>query len=198
MPALPSTLDQQRVRRFTFEIYRNDQMIREHTLILNPEEYNQREQPRGDVNKTLQGVYLEDWGRGLTEASIRGTTGYHARRTPQGRLTDGYESFMELRNLFRFFLEPENTPKRDVVGQYDLRFYNWEDNEFYFIYPRHFNLQRTSSRPLLYTYDFAFYCLRAIGENQTIAVPQDTPSNTQVATTISESRMTVNTLLSAF
>lgn len=156
----------------TFEVLQNGRVVKEHTMLLNPEEYTQREVSRGEVVHTFGGLYVEDWGRGMTEITLRGTTGYGARTDVRGRETDGYQAFKDLRgDVFRYFLQPEMEQKQNISNVYQLKFYNWEDDEYFFIYPRAFSLNRSVSRPLLYVYDFSFYCLEELTKAKTIPAP---------------------------
>lgn len=158
------TLQEKEVKNLTFQVLRNGTEIHLHTLSINPEDLTQKETARSEVTQTLEGAYIEDWGAGLIEISIRGTTGY-ARRVVNGIEMDGFQEFKNLRsNIYRYFLNPDGTSKRNTSDAYELKFFNWEDNEYYQIYPKQFQLNRSKNRPLLYSYDFSFTCVRSLGK----------------------------------
>lgn len=160
------TIREKQFRHLTFEVTRNGVPVKTHTLTINPEDLTQKEPNRSEVTQTLGGAYVEDWGAGLIEMVIRGTTGYRKRVNIQGKETDGFQEFKDLRNdIFRYFLNPDGTAKRDSRDEYTLNFYNWEDSEYYEVFPKYFQLSRSKNRPLLYSYDFPFICLRPIGKS---------------------------------
>lgn len=180
------TLHEKQCRRLTFEITKNGSVIRSHTLTINPEELTQREPARTEIIQTIGGAYVEDWGAGLIEFTIRGTTGYR-KRNIEGRETDGFQEFKNLRSdIYRYFLNPEGASKRDSKDSYALNFYNWEDGEYYQIHPKNFQLNRSKQRPLLYTYDFSFVCLRPLGQRTPLV---DTNEDLQAIVGEDEGRM---------
>lgn len=147
-------------RNITFEIQKNGKFFSSYTLIINPEEYSQDEPSRSAITKTLGGAYIEEWGRGLISVNIKGTTGYKKKHYVSGEETDGFQAFKDLRNnVYRYFLEPDGKMKQKQEDEYELIFFNWEDDEHYIVYPERFLLMRSKNKPLLYSYDFSFICL---------------------------------------
>ena len=144
----------------TFEIHTkgNTEVVVRHTLLLNPQSLTQAEQAKVSVTQTLGGVYVTDFGEGLSQVTISGTTGYKQRYNDDGELRDGFEEFIHFRNeVYRKFVKT-NDP------DYMMFWYNWEDKEYYRIQPISFRLQRSVSEALLYRYEFAFTCLNeAVG-----------------------------------
>lgn len=137
----------------TFEIKENGKTIVRHTLLLNPQSLTQNEQSRSSVTQTLGGAYVVDFGSALPQVTISGTTGYKSRVNADGEIRDGWEEFKHFRSeVFRKFLNT-NSPN------YEMHWYNWEDEEYYRIQPVAFRLQRSVSEPLLYRYEFTFTCL---------------------------------------
>jgi hypothetical protein len=137
----------------TFELRKNGKTEVRHTLLLNPQSLAQNEQARSSVTQTLGGAYVTDFGAALPTVSISGTTGYRQRHNGDGELRDGYEEFMHFRNeIYRKFIQT-NDP------DYELFWYNWEDEEYWAIQPTSFRLQRSVSEPLLYRYEFNFTCI---------------------------------------
>lgn len=150
-------------RYLTFEIQKNKRLFRTYTFILNPEEYSQDEPSRSNVIKTLGGAYVEEWGRDLINVNIKGTTGYKKKHYISGEETDGFQAFKDLRNnIYRYFLEPDGKMKQKQNDIFELLFFNWEDDEFYNVYPERFILMRSKNKPLLYSYDFSFILLHPI------------------------------------
>lgn len=197
------TLREQQYKRLTFEIRKNEIIDRSYTLTLNPEEMTQREPTISEVTLTLGGAYVEDWGAGLPEITIKGTTGYSKKTGVDGVETDGVQEFQSLRNdIFRYFLEPNGRAKRTLTDTYELRFYNWADSEFYIIQPRPFSLMRSKSRPLLYAYEWSFTCLRKLGQKDNtnqVVIPYSSEDSgsllTRINTAFSEGLADANTLL---
>jgi len=139
----------------TFEIHTegNRKVVTRHTLLLNPQSLTQAEQAKVSVTQTLGGAYVTDFGEGLQQVTIAGTTGYKQRYNADGELRDGFEEFVHFRNeVYRKFVKT-NDP------DYMMFWYNWEDKEYYRIQPISFRLQRSVSESLLYRYEFVFTCL---------------------------------------
>lgn len=152
----------------TFEVRASGKTITRHTLLLNPQNLSQTETSKSSVTQTLGGAYVVDFGSGLPVVTISGTTGYRQRYNADGELRDGYEEFMHFRNqVHRKFVET-NDPN------YQMFWYNWEDEEYWCIQPSTFRLQRSVSEPLLYRYDFSFTCLKKAQETTAPALDQIT------------------------
>lgn len=162
MSVTQKTKNEKMNKQISFRIDRDGVLFRLFTFSIKPEELMQDEPARVNVIKTLGGAYVEEWGRGSITMTIRGTTGYKERIGNNG-MTDGFQEFKELRNdIYRYFLEPNGTMKQYLKETYDLMFYNWEDQEFYYIVPNKFSLLRSKNKPLLYQYDFSFTCIKPI------------------------------------
>lgn len=156
-----STADRKQFYRMTFELRKtlpsgSSGSLALHTLLVNPSEFSQDEQARGNVIQTLGGSYVSDFGLGLPMVTITGTTGYSKRTSAEGVKLDGYTALIEFRaRIYRKFLQA-NDP------QHSLYWYNWEDDEYYEIQPQDFRVQRSKSEPTLYRYEFRFICLRRL------------------------------------
>lgn len=136
---------------------------RQHTLILNPTDFTQSEPVRGQVVQTLGGAYVDDFGRGLPEVTIQGNTGWRLKNMPDGKgILDGWQAFKALRSdIFRYYTDAKDEVRTFLHNpNYELRWYNWGEDEYYAIHPKEFQLQRSASNPLLYQYSFPFTCLR--------------------------------------
>lgn len=151
-----STVLQKRFYHQTFEIRWGIYSIGFHTLLVNPEDLQIEEPSRSAVTQTLGGAFVTDFGQGLPNVTISGTTGYKTKRNTEGVLLDGYEEFEKFRReIYRQFVE-RNDP---TLYAY---WYNWEDNEYYRIQPSSFRMMRNKNEPLLYRYEFRFTCLERI------------------------------------
>jgi hypothetical protein len=158
--------------RMTFQVLKNGYIVNTHTLVLNPEEYSHEEPARVNINRTLSSAYIEEWGRDLMVVNLRGTTGRRVYRN--GKQTSGYEAFKDLRQeIYRYFLEPDGNMKQRVSDKYEMKWYNWEDEEYYYVYPTKFSLLRSKTRPLLYAYDMSMILLRGIGDKMQEYSPPD-------------------------
>ena len=179
MPMPPVKLKSQ--RHYVFTVKRNGAIVKTHTLLLNPEDFSMDEPARTEVHKTLGGAYAEEWGRDIMVGSIRGTTGYRIQRNAQGRNQSGAEAFKALRDdIYRYYLEPNGVPKQANPDKstFTLEFNNFDDGEHYVIVPQRFLLKRSKNQPLLYAYDFSFYCLYPIGKKPRVDAPTTAGTST--------------------
>lgn len=133
----------------TFEIKKKGKTVFRHTLLLNPQNLSQNEPSRSSVTYTMGGAYVVDFGSGLPDIVISGTTGYSLRVNDDREARDGFEEFIHFRQLYRNYVET-NDP------DYIMLWYNWEDEEYYTIQPKYFRLQRSVSEPNLYRYELSF------------------------------------------
>jgi hypothetical protein len=161
-------------RRQTFEIRNSaNQVLKSHTLLVNPQDMSIDEPSLSSVTETLGGAYVTDFGQGTIPVSISGVTGYRARSTDDGKIRNGHEEFLHFRNeVYRKFIA-ENRPDMHLV------WFNWEDNEYYVIQPSRFRLQRSKNEPLLYRYEFRFTCIAKASDKGVIVKPasEDTIDN---------------------
>lgn len=136
---------------------------KQHTLVLNPQDVQQHEPVRMQVVQTIDGAYVDDFGRGLPRVTISGNTGWRLKQMPDGRgLLDGWQAFKALRSdIFRYYTDAKDEARTFLHNaDIELHWYNWGEDEYYAIQPEDFQLQRSSSNPLLYQYTFPFTCLR--------------------------------------
>lgn len=157
MPQLLSSRIKRRFNRHTFEIKNNGRTVYRHTLLVNPEDLSIDEPHRANVTQTQGGAYLALFGQGLHSVTISGKTGFHARMNAEGYLTDGYEEIKNLRrHVFRHFINATDE-------QYEMFWYNWEDEEYYKVIPLNMRIQRSRSEPVLYRYELPLICLEEVG-----------------------------------
>lgn len=171
-PLAAETVAQQAFPYHTFVILnaKVGQIVKQHTLILNPQDFTQREPVRMQVVQTIEGAYVDDFGRGLPKVTISGHTGWRLKKMLDGKgLLDGWTAFKALRNdIFRFYTEARDETRSFIHNpDYELQWYNWGEGEYYAIQPEEFQLQRSASNPLLYQYSFPFTCIRdlSVGYN---------------------------------
>lgn len=138
------------LKRMEFEF-----MSKSYYFSLNPEEYQQSEPSKATITQTKGGGFVDAFGAGLVEFSMKGTTGFK-NGTKQNN--NGFTKFKELRDLIRSVYEDaevSQTPDK-------LKFLNYTDEEYWIVYPERFQLSRSKSRPLLYQYDIKLIGLSRI------------------------------------
>jgi len=147
---------------FTFEYYNKATGERKHiTLLINPEEFSVTEPARITVTQTKGGAFVDHFGRGLKQVTIRGVTGYKPpQREGKVAKISGHLHFIELRKLIRDWTEYAKDP--NTSKDHVMRFYNWTDEEYWEIAVTQFTLQRAVNRPMLYQYNISFTVLRDI------------------------------------
>jgi len=120
---------------------------------INPEEYSQDEPIRSTITQTKAGAWVDDFGAGLVNIFMKGTTGF----------ANGYEKLKELRGLLRTYNDSK-VPGKPVVDE--LIFHNYTDEESWIVHPdpTGFKLFRSKSNPLLYMYEIRLVCLRNAAE----------------------------------
>lgn len=125
---------------------------------LNPEVFDQSEPGRATVIQTKGGAFIDAWGAGLISIEIKGTTGF---KNGTGDPTNGFTKFKELRDLIRKNFT-DVKPGEKVANL--LKFYNYTDDDNWYVYPEKFELNRDKSRSLLYVYDILLIGLAKIGD----------------------------------
>lgn len=117
----------------------------------NPEELSIPEPVRFQLLQTAGGVYIDNFGRGIAQISLQGTTGWSLRSTSTGE-ADGVQQFKKLRNqVYRAYIDGDNTSAPD---EYELRLHDVGLGDTYIVFPTQFQLSRSRTRPLLFQYNF--------------------------------------------
>lgn len=158
---------------------------------VNPSDYTQKEPNRVNITQTKGGAWIDAWGPGIVEISIKGITGVAGRKSTASdvgskgsktlekwanTLEDafmmfsgdngvdvGYQRWRELRDMIRQVYQ-------DVVDGQEvtdlIKFYNWTDNEYWYCYPtaNGLELYRSKSKPHVYQYTINLWGIRRIGE----------------------------------
>lgn len=122
-----------------------------------PEDVSYGHASRAQVIQTLGGAYVDDFGEGLTDITIGGTTGWRATESlAAGLPLDGMARMFELRQgFFELFhgwrmnaaqagLDPDV-----AVSMYLADTLNWY---LFQVYPMQLQVRRHKARPLLYQF----------------------------------------------
>ena len=132
------------------------------TLAVNPEEYTQVEPAKVTLTQTKGGAWIDSWGAGIVEITIKGITGVKGHTNS---IDVGYQRFVQLRDLFRKVYS--DVKDGEAIGDNKLiKFYNHTDNEFFYCYPKPngIELYRSKSRPHIYQYSISMYAIKKIGQ----------------------------------
>ena len=125
-----------------------------YSFALNPEEYSQTEPNKATVTQTMGGAFVDQFGAGLVEITLRGTTGF---KNGTNDPNNGFEKFKELRDLIRASYQNTDASK-------EVKFYNYTDEEYWNVFVERFSLSRSRSRALLYQYDIKLTALRKLSD----------------------------------
>lgn len=177
----------------TFEIKKSNQTVVRHTLLMNPQSLSQAEQARVNVTQTIGGAYIMDFGAGIPNVTISGTTGYKKRHNADGELRDGYQELKHLRTeVYRNFITATDPA-------YKMFWYNWEDEEFWVIQPTNFRLQRSVSEPTLYRYELSFYCIaNAVAPATPTALSEQQLDMVMLTANLASRMSSISEILTAF
>lgn len=127
---------------------------------LNPEEYSMSEPNRVTITETLAGAFLDSFGQGLQEISLKGTTGVRGNGATQSP-TYGFDQFKKLRDLIRKSYGNINDG-RYVSDEDMVKFYNYTDEEYFYVVVTNFSLSRSRSKPLLFQYDIKMTVIKPL------------------------------------
>lgn len=130
---------------------------------VNPEDYTQTIPNRVTVTQTKGGAWLDAWGAGIVEFTIKGTTGVKGTST---NIDTGYQRWRTLRTLFAevFQAITDGEEVKDLIA-----LYNYTDNEYWYCFPSQsgIELYRSKSRPHMYQYTLHLLGIREIGQPET-------------------------------
>ena len=127
---------------------------------VNPEDYTQKEANLASITMTKGGAWIDAWGAGVIEITIKGITGVRGSSTD---IDVGYQRWRELRNLFREVYAA--VTDGETIDEL-IKFYNFTDNEYWYCYPSQggIELYRSKSRPHMYQYTVNLWAVRKIGD----------------------------------
>ena len=153
---------------------------------INPSDYTQKEPNRVTITQTKGGAWIDAWGAGIVEFTIKGMTGVSGKKftaannstftkisstifdvsrvlTGDNGVDIGYQRWKELRDIFRTVYKSieDGEEVTDLV-----QLYNFTDNEYWYCYPTQagIELYRSKSKPHVYQYTINLWGLRRIGE----------------------------------
>lgn len=121
-----------------------------HVFNPRPEEVNITNPTRATPIQTLGGAFLDDFGQGIADISLSGTTGWHGIAGVPGELV-----FVNLRNML---IEQFHAARQAAAeaGQdpsmIKMYYADTLNTVLYEVYPLSFQLRRSKSRPLMYQY----------------------------------------------
>ncbi len=145
---------------------------------INPEDYTQNEPNKASITQTRGGAWIDAWGAGIVEITLKGTTGFKGTGTSGDT---GYNRWKELRGLFRSVYESVIDGESMESKEDLIQFYNFTDNEFWLCYPSQggIELLRSKSRPNIYQYTINLWALRRMGQPQTVSGIIGNPNNSK-------------------
>ena len=132
----------------------------EYKFAVNPEDYTQSEPNKATITQTKGGAWIDAWGGGIKEITIKGTTGVCGYGSDDA--DTGYRRWKNLRNLIQNVYDDVRDGEKVEL----MRFYNYTDNEYFYVYPAQggIELYRNKARPNIYQYTLHLWALRRIGE----------------------------------
>ncbi len=126
-------------------------------LIIRPEDLSRREPARVLEHQTLGGLWVDDFGQGVTTIEISGTTGWHG-----GQSEDGRTLFQDLHDkVFAkwFALRDGYAATGKNPDNVQLIFSDSLNQHVDVVVPKQFTLRRHKARPLLAQYQISMLSL---------------------------------------
>lgn len=115
-----------------------------------PEEVAITNPTRSTPIQTLGGAFLDDFGQGIADITLAGTTGWHGTSSVPGELM-----FINLRNMlieqFHASRQAASEAGQDP-NMIKMYYADTLNTVLYEVYPSSFQLRRSKSRPLLFQY----------------------------------------------
>ena len=137
-----------------------------------PDELTSSIPTRTGVSQTRGGIWIEDFGRGVSELTMRGITGM--RRLPHGKtgeIKDGRQIYKELMFVYDTYL---NTRKqlyetggdiRDVQMRFHMPMNDWS----LIVHPRTWVIRQSKVNPMTYSYEINLIVLGEFaGKNEDV------------------------------
>ena len=164
-----------------------------YAFTINPENYDIKLQNRLNLIYTKGGAFIDQFGEGVKEINISGTTGFKGTTNNNEH---GYEKFLELKGLVEENFN--NIEEGEEITEF-LNFYNHTDGDAYVTVPIRLSIMRSVNQPLLYKYELSLYAIRRVGDpepnneiKQAIGNengPVETASDTVASRTLVESNV---------
>lgn len=136
----------------TFRLLKDGKQLRRFTFLINPQQYSVSEPVNNTVMQTLDGGFLQAFGRGLAMISLQGTTASQTHITRSNKAMSGLDALKYLHE--HIFTEFTDGQFMDPAHTYELRFYNWSLDQYYSIVwnPKGFTLQQDVTHPIWWFY----------------------------------------------
>lgn len=146
--------------KITFRIT-DDKESYDYDLLLMPETYSLDRPARTTVVQTRGGAFIDDFGLGIGQLSIAGTTGFAQSKnnspyfnstspTPTN-FVDGFDRWKGLVNFFETWYRWRDATDGD---RWWMHFYNWSENDWFLVWPTALpKLSRSVREALLFRYE---------------------------------------------
>ena len=160
---IPPSTQAANLKPISFALFDAGELIELQNLIIRPEELTRQEPSRITVLQTLGGAFVDDFGPGIAQITITGTTGWRG-----GFDEDGLGLFLRLRRQVFETWHARRKAARDAGRDPDtveLIFTDELHGYSVVVVPMQFQLRRSKSRPLLAYYNIPMQVVR----------PSDTP-----------------------
>jgi hypothetical protein len=135
-------------------------LIMSHTFRGTPEDLKISVPSRTTVTQTRGGYWIDDFGVGVRELSIKGVTGY--KKLPvQGngnKKMDGRQLIDELSDIYNQYNKRRKALYEDNKDfrQIKLIIHLFMDGLHLVVHPTNFSISRSKASPLMYSYDISF------------------------------------------
>ncbi len=143
-------------KRLTLRLMRDGAEAQRFTFPINPSSYSLQDGPRAQVLETDTGGQAQTFGHMLPQITLSGVTGWQQYPDPNGGMTDGLTTWRNLKGIIDTFIA--NT-HQDAAHTWELRLYNWSDAQAWSVMPLPYQVQRSQSLPMYYSYTIPFVCL---------------------------------------
>ena len=154
----------QRYLQISFVLVNHDGPIDVLTLPIRPEELTRTEPSRVAVVNSLDGAWVDAFGRGLATLTITGNTGWGQMKRPEGGA-----QFEVLRD---YFIHEWHVQRRAAIdkgldpNEVRLIFVDALNNKYVAdVVPTNFVLRRSKSQPLLFLYNITMVVVKEKAEN---------------------------------
>lgn len=149
---------------------------------VNPSDYTQTKPNKATITQTKGGAWIDAWGAGIVEFTIKGTTGV---KGSGNSIDTGYQRWKKLEGLFDELYDSV-TDGEEITDL--IAFYNHTDNIFYYCYPTQngIELNRSASKPHIYQYTIHLWGIRKIGQPATSSGTIGNPNKTTNSSTTTQ------------
>jgi hypothetical protein len=136
----------------------------EYVFTVNPKSIDMDEPVAVNIQPTQDGSqFIEHQGSLYKTITIRGTTGVRPEANGAAYKagdTTGFDDFMNLRNLFRNYMDIKRDP--NLSYKYKMVWQNGKEGEFYQVEPISFRTPRDASSPITFNYEIQLRTIRKL------------------------------------